>query len=191
MITQIAYIFIIIVVLAILIALVQLWRAVKEMQNTLKHPKTPLNGAFTAEDRHRTQEVLRNLISKEAHILVRNLEKDLKFVSTQLQSTLLKKASNEMSAQVELSKQQVVKSTTDLTLILEKTASDVSSQLAIEAKKQKQIIIEDFEKRMVQVVGTYIVTALGSAAAQTDQAVEALNQLEAHKDELRKDLINE
>ncbi|NBU34572.1 hypothetical protein EB118_15765 [bacterium] len=186
-----AYIFIIIVVLAIFIALVQLWRAVKEMQNTLKHPKTPVNHALTPEDRRRAHEILQNMINKEANILIHNLEKDLKFVSTQLQGTLLKKASDNINAQVELSKQQVVKSTTDLTLILEKTASDVSAQITSEAKKQKQIIVEDFEKRMVQVVGTYIVTALGSAAAQTDQAVEALNQLEAHKDEIRKDLINE
>ena len=191
MITLIVFIFIIIIVLASLTVLIFLWRAVQDIQYMLQHTKQPVDHAIDPEDKRRALESLQNLVNKEAQALIRNLEKDVNSVSSQLKDTLLKNASDNMTAQVEQSKQLVAQSATELSLSIKKTASDISAQLTAEVNNQKHMIVEDFEKRMVQVVGAYMVAALGTAAAQTDQATEALKQLEAHKDELRKDLINE
>lgn len=150
----------------------------------------PAVGLSTVE-RERLEAEAREKSQAEVEQMIAGLRKELDGFSKDLKNVLLNNATSTLTTQLDQAKQLMAATVENLNVTLASAGNEAAAQLKTDVAQQKQKLIEQFEQHMAAIINSYLVTALGSESAQSDQVAGALKQLEAHKEELRKDLSHE
>jgi hypothetical protein len=164
---------------------------VGSLKKNAKQQKVVKAPALDNAAQQRLQDALQQKMEAEAAVSLKNLQKELENFSKDLKNVLLGEATTSLTTQLDQSKQLIAQTVQELSQTLSAAGTQAASQLTQEVHQQKELLLEQFEQHMAEVVSNYMVAALGAESAQTDQAAQALRQLEAHKEELRKDLLRE
>lgn len=183
-------------------ALVLIWVVSKlaHLNSQLKHPPKSHapNVVLTADDKDALKASLTQKADTETTSMLKSLQTDLEGFSHALQSTLLTDATTVMDKQLAEPQKIVAEFNASLTATLDginkaliQTGEASQAQLKAEVMQHKQLLVDQFEKQMAGVINAYLITALGEAAGSSDQATLVVQQLEQHKEDLRKDLLHE
>lgn len=142
-------------------------------------------------ERERLEAAAKEKTDAEVSQMIAALRKDMEGFSKDLKNVLLGDATTTLRTQLDQAKQLLAATIENLNLTVVTAGNEASAQLKEGVEQQKRLLIEQFEQHMAEVITSYLVTALGTESAQSDQAAQALKQLEAHKEDIQKDLLHE
>ncbi len=175
------------IVLVLLMLIARIGRLHKAITAASKSPKV---ASLPEKDKARIEESLREKTEAQITTIIKGLQKETDDFIKQLKDALLGQATETLTTQLYQSKQLLAKTIEELDQKLTSAGTEAANQLRTEVGQQKHLLVEQFEQHMASVISSYLVAALGTEVAQSDQAAQAIAQLEAHKEELRKDLLH-
>lgn len=152
---------------------------------------------FTADFREELKNRGRLHFEKIINESAEFLQQDLRLTSSQLNDFM----KNELTTKVreELAKyEQSINDARDLaiesikktSLALEEQRKILSEQVQTEITKEKERIITNFEKQLTDIIGHYIIAAIGNEVDLNDQLEFIITNFEANKQALIEDIKN-
>ena len=191
-----------IVILAIFIlnGLLLIWviDQMSRLRQGHKQPEQPAAPDPAIIDKQQLAETMQQKAEAEVAAITAKMAENLGSFNSQLEAVLLNQATTTLKAQLTQTGQTVVDfnnalkvTVASMTTTLMEASKAAQSQLEAGVVEQERLLIGQFEKNLASVINNYLITALGHDSVTTEQTAQVIRQLEANKDELRKDLLHE
>ncbi len=171
---------------------------ISHLRSDLKKAKTHSAPAVSAEDKQRLEQSLQQKAETEVKVITDRLSANLQSFGQELKQSLLDQASSSLKSQMSQPEKAINEFNTSmtatlqsLTMALREAGKTAQTQLEAGVAQQKQLLVEQFQQNMASLVTSHLVKALGKDSISGDQPAQIIQLLEAHKDELKKDLLHE
>lgn len=151
------------------------------------------NDEFREELRNRGRLHFEKIIGENAMFLQQDLRLTTSQLNEYMKNEITRKLQEEFAKYEESitdAKQLAIESITKTQQAIEQQRQMMSSQLAQEINNEKARLVKRFEDNMADIVNHYVLAAIGDQIDLNDQLEYILNDLEANKEAIIKDITD-